>query len=147
MMSGLDRTALLRNETLSEAEEARSRFRVLSRELAEFKEVHSATIDSLKTECDRIQAEVDEHKAAVKMARSEAKVDREDLEAYWSAEASRLDSFVHRKDLLQVIGLKAYRFLNIGFRGCPPVRTGGFAATRCRHGLPQHSKSRGLHSQ
>lgn len=50
VMNGLDRTALLRNDALSEAEEARSRTRVFSRELPDFKEMHSATIDFLKAE-------------------------------------------------------------------------------------------------
>lgn len=93
VMSGLDRTALLRNEALSEPEDARICMKDLSLELAEFKEVHSATIDSLKAECDRIRASADEHKAAAEMARSKAKVAQEELEACRSAEAERKKDF------------------------------------------------------
>lgn len=62
MMNGLDRTAFLQIEALEGAEEARDRARRLSRELAEFKEVHSATINSLKSDSDRLQDQVAEHK-------------------------------------------------------------------------------------
>lgn len=89
MMSGLDRTALLHKEAHEGAEEARDRARCLSRELAEFKEVHSATIDSLKSESDCLRDQVAEQKLAAEAARAEAKTAYEELEAYQRAEVEK----------------------------------------------------------
>lgn len=58
MMSSLDRSAQMCSEARTEATKSRSRVKTLTQDLAEFQEMHSATIDSLKTECEQVRAEV-----------------------------------------------------------------------------------------
>lgn len=118
VMHGLDRTAVLRNEALSEAEEDRARLKAVSRELAEFKEIHSAIVDSLKAECDRMKAEVTEHKVAADSARAEAETAREELLIFKAAEAERQATFLKSREFQEILGPKAFKFLTIGLQSC-----------------------------
>lgn len=117
-MHGLDRTALLHSKAAAEAEDARKRVRTLSRELAEFKEVHSATIDSLRSELDRARGDATEQHLAADQARAEAKAAREELEAYKKAEADRHQAFLKSREFKGILGPKAYKFLMIGLQSC-----------------------------
>lgn len=142
LMHGLDRTAVLRNEALSEAEEARARERTLSRELAEYQEVHLATIDSMKAECNRVKAEAEEHRAAAESARAEAKAAREELETFKASEAERHEAFLRSKEFKEILGPKAFKFLTIGLQSCKEqLMEAGLVSSDAAAGLPDVNKS------
>lgn len=118
IMHGLDRTAVMRNEALSEAEEAQVRLKTLSRELAEYKEIHSATIDSMKAECDRVKSEAEDFKAAADSAREEAKRIQGEMVAFKAGEAERQSAFLKSAEFQEILGPKAFKFLTIGLQSC-----------------------------
>lgn len=132
LMHSSNQTALLRNEALSEAEEARSRVKTLSRELAEFKEVHTATIHSLTAECNRVKAEASGYKvavesaqaeaagckAAVEAAQAEARAAREEMESFKASEAEKQQAFLKSQEFKEILGPKAFKFLTIGLQSC-----------------------------
>lgn len=124
IMHGLDRTAHLHSDAVAEAEEACNHVRALSRELAEFKEVHSAIIDSLKCETTQVRDDAiaqrqiaETAQAEAEVARAEAKAAREELTAYKGAEAKRHETFLKSREFKEIIGPIAYKFLKIGCQG------------------------------
>lgn len=118
MMNGLDRTVLLHKDAQEEAEEARNRARILSRELAEFREVHSAMIDSMKAESDRHKEEAVRQRQAAEAARAEAEAARKDLETFKEVEADRHQNFLKSREFQEILGPKAFKFLKIDFQNC-----------------------------
>lgn len=64
LMDSMDRSAIVYASARAEASESLGQIQALSREMAEFKEIHASTIDSLQFESKQIQSKLAEHRRA-----------------------------------------------------------------------------------
>lgn len=115
----MDRSGNVCAEAWAEVSEYRSRMKVLRREMAEFKEVHTTTIDSLKSETDKVKDELAEQKQMVEVANAEAETAR--AEKNWRpfrGQRLRHAAFLQSQEFKEILGPKAFKFLQIGFQSC-----------------------------
>lgn len=113
-MDSMDRSAIVYASARAEASESLGQIQALSREMAEFKEIHASTIDSLQFESKQIQSKLAEHRRAAE-TRQGSLGGSANLQEFWGREGV---TFLQSREFKKILGPKAFKFLKICFQSC-----------------------------